>query len=184
MGKVDLLGESIADLMTKLRGGQIPKAVGVQAGGLLAVRIPFVAKTIGYGGATGVYFFPDSCEVGAFTIHAGFGITNIVWYEMGAIGTIGAALEGAVYINNPTPGAANVASFNGIFHTAEVSTPAWSGGAYIGDPDSAGGRWIGGQVSPPGTGVGLGGMLIAWKYQSFGSVKVPKCLCYAAIAAM
>jgi RHS repeat-associated protein len=185
IGKVDLLGETIADLATKIRGGQIPKEIGVQAGGLLAVRIPFVARTIGLGSAVGVYFFPDSCEVGAYSLRAGLGSeTGIQWYELGVIGTLGGSFEAATYINNPSPGAANADSFVGVFHTAEVSTPAWSAGAYVGDPDSAGGRWIGAQI---GIGPGLGGMLIAWNYQFiFGQSKVtiPRCLCYAAITAM
>jgi len=203
--KLDALGRNITDLFLKLHGRQIPKAIGVNAGGLLAIKLPWLTGSIAgtwlhsflLGVGAGIYFFPDSCEVGVYSIRAGLGNNLVDWrpisdfdfgqnYEMGLIASIGASVETAVYYGNSTPGFANADSFVGLFHTIYIDTGAFSLGVYIGKPDaSTGGNWVGGTF---GVGAGLGFAVVDWNYQYMvkPSTKfiLPQCACYAAIAAM
>jgi RHS repeat-associated protein len=71
---IDNYGNTAFDLAAKLDRKQIPKVAGISAGGLGVVKIPMrVLLKFGIvaGLQAGVYFFPDSCEIAAFSIKAG-----------------------------------------------------------------------------------------------------------------
>ncbi len=195
--KLDHLGKNAGDLLLKIRGKQIPRVFGISAGGIAIAKAPWLPN-IFIGLTSGVYFFPDSCEVAAFSIRAGLG--NMLadwrlpteeefgrWYEAGLLVSIGAGFETAGYLGNSAPGSANASSFVGLFHTLQVGFTATGvpigASVYFGDKDSTGGRWIGGTL---GVGPGTGVAVIDWNYQIMvGPVTVkPKCLCYAAILSM
>ena len=204
--KSDPLGRNIADLANKLRGKQVPKAVGVSLGGTFVLKLPWVSGpfddnplfSLVVGLNAGVYFFPDSCELAAYSIRAGLGNNLQDWqsltskndlgqdYELGLYGSLGAAVESAGFIGSSTPGVANADSFLGLFHTFMINGPDIGATVYIGDTDpKSGGRWVGGTV---GIGPGFPGVAIVdWNYQyltkrPLSVVTLPKCLCYALIA--
>lgn len=82
INQIDILGKTSEDFWRKIKGEQIPKAVGISEGGLLVIpegrysklseaiiNLKFKGFSAGY--ETGIYFFPDSCEIAAYSIKAG-----------------------------------------------------------------------------------------------------------------
>ena len=135
---------------------------------------------------TAVIFFPDSCEIGAFSVQAGIGETIADFeplteadldageYAGGVMFGLTAAIEAAKYSGGSgAPQTANASSFEGIFHT--LMTPIAA--IYYGDIDTTSdpdGRWEGGTFLLPGADV----IFVDWKYElPLGAVKIPRCLC-------
>jgi hypothetical protein len=213
INKIDLLGKTSGDLAAKLLGMRVPKAHGLTAGGVLALKIPFSEiRGIISGASSAAIFFPDTCEVAAFSVTAGTADAyrrdywdnenefnseeekHGEWHEGGALVSMGASGELAYWIG---PGKASAASFEGEFHTVQAAfsvpfTPIGMGASvYWGDySEKFGGIWFfGGTV---GFGPGEGVAFIDWDYQIMaGPINLEKkygfkgkCVCYALTAAM
>lgn len=203
VSKVDYLGHTSLDLALKMAGKQVPKAFGLNANGSIVLKVPWLPGLVA-GGGNAVTFFPDTCQIASYWVRAGLGNALAewrpptkqeydTWNDYGLNAGFGLGIELAYYIGNTTPGSANPDSFTGLFHTATVGFVVPVGGvpipvgvgAYRGDRDASGGTWYGGSlaVGPSWPSVSLA--VIDWNYQYFaGPVKLPKCLCYAAILAM
>jgi RHS repeat-associated protein len=70
----DAYGDTPSDLIAKKNGKQIPKVAGISGGALGVVKIPIRALSklgVVAGIQAGIYFFPDNCELAAFSIKAG-----------------------------------------------------------------------------------------------------------------
>ena len=154
----------------------------------------------GLGGV--LIFFPDTCEIGVFSVAAGLGKDVIDWkmptggsfgkpYEHGAQAGVSGSLEAAT-MSGPAP--ADAISFKGDFHTLQANAPVLigeaivplSGGLYFGDKDAAGRRWGGGTLGLNLWGPAMGGGTLDWNYKlhkvvnlttSAGSLGT--CACYA-----
>jgi len=199
----DPTGQTPYDLMAKLWGDCIPKAIGVTASGEIMGRLlPYLPGLVA-GAGTVVIFFPDTCEVGVFTIYVGLANAVGQWRlptrkdleeGFGVIASIGAGVEGAVLVKRgpgglPIPctaGEASCASFAGIFHTLTVDwigVPV-AGSVYVGDPGKvAGGTiiWVGGTITG---GAGGGAAYTPWNYVVQTCITLPACICYPLIAAL
>ena len=190
---VDPAGTDAWDYQTKLLGCSVYKALGMQAGGIAQLEVWGLDVPVKAGAASGVYFFPDSCEVGIYSIKAGIvklldpagGPIKVDFeggYQLGAT----VEIEGAFFTG---PGKADSNSFSGIFFTVEGTGGEGigvGGSGYVGDANPNGSRWIGGTVA---AGVGVDASMItggsvAYNYQKMGAVNVPYCLCLALIYAM
>jgi RHS repeat-associated protein len=184
LGKIDALGDTAADVLTKYRGGQIPKAVGINGSGMLASKIPGLSGWLGGYGFVGM-FFPDSCEVAAYQVTAWSGwLGNRKKWNGGVMASVGVSGELACYTSDPTPRHADAASYAGPFYTGQISTPAIGVGAFfsLAQDNKYGGIWSGIDV---GVGFGGGAAINEWDYTLMKPpLKVPKCLCYAEILAM
>jgi hypothetical protein len=145
------------------------------------------------GAATGVYFFPDSCQIGAYSIKAGLvklldpnGAPIKIDWEMGYQVGVTVEMEGAVFTG---PGPANPSSFSGVFYTIEGSggeAVSFGASGYLGEANANGSRWLGGTLVA-GVGVDgspLTGGSVAYSYQLMKEVPVPLCACLALIYAM
>jgi RHS repeat-associated protein len=176
VGKVDTYGDTFFDLYRKLRGLQVPKAISVQAGGFFAAKIPGLSGILG-GANTTVMFFPDSCEVGAYSVTAG----ALTGWQGGVAISLGGGTEFAVYSRDPTPGHANAASYAGPFYTLQMGSAVLGLADFISFPNNYGGYWFGFDIS---VGAGGGVAINEWDYSLVGSVTLPKCLCDAAILVM
>jgi hypothetical protein len=168
---------TVGDLLLKLAGKQVPKAVGVNASGLLAAKMPGLYGIVAGGGGV-VMFFPDSCEVAAFLVTAYDSTSD---WKGGINGSVGAGAESASYLFDPTPGDANASSYSGAFFTvAGGPLGPLSGSLFAGVPDPVtGGQWFGAGVS---FGPGGGAAYVVWDYKLLLSIPVaPQCLCYALV---
>ena len=197
----DPSGKSYIDYWIKLAGGHLYKAIGLQSGGILQLEswgVPIPAKL---SASAGVYFFPDSCEIGIYSIKSGYtklldpkGGPLKINFEGGFQAGITTELEGAGFSG---PGTADAASFSGIFYTVEGGVawvaPGVGVSGYMGEPNPiTGAFWSGGTVSatlgagiPVGpTGVTVSGGSVAYNYQLLSTIKLNQCICLALILAM
>ena len=148
------------------------------AGGLTAgagVMAKLEQFGLSSGLATALMFFPATCEVASFVVTSGswtnyvqgkdpfdednFPELTVEDFKRFAFGLGGGAnigVELAYYQGN---GIASADSFEGAFHTVEVSIPIVNSlglSGYVGDKDDDGGFWWGGTANAVlGTGLGL-----------------------------
>jgi RHS repeat-associated protein len=185
---VDPHGTTFMDYVTKLSGGHIYKAVGGSAGGILQLATWITDDVkVQAGVETGVYFFPDTCEIGIFSIQMGIvkgldpkgGPSKVAW-EGGLQLGLGVAIEVAYFTG---PGWASAGSFSGIFYTGQGGGGPIGVSGYKGVPDGNGAYWFGGTIGA-GVGIPIQVGTVAWNYQLLGAVKVPYCPCLAMIYAM
>jgi RHS repeat-associated protein len=202
--RVDPLGLTPADLVFKMLGHSIPKAQGITAGaaaggwslnfGELKSKYPLLQALASYalGAGTAIMFFPDSCEIGAYSLKAGAAqyippsSPNPPGTFVGVYAGYGAGAEYALVMpggSSFTAGNANAVSFEGTFHTVQGGWPGFpvSGSVFAGNPDKTlgGGRWVGGTATLGGGG---GVAYIDWEYGLVTSIGLPKCICYPLIA--
>jgi hypothetical protein len=125
--QIDFNGKTYLDYEKKINNEQISKTIGMAAGGLAGWKPQPWEGTIA-GAQTGVYFFPDSCQIAFFSITTSIVTTearpptkeerNGKWYEFSLIASIGMAGELAYYMGSDNEaGNANAESFEGPFHT-------------------------------------------------------------------
>jgi RHS repeat-associated protein len=210
---VDVLGKNLTLAVNVTRNRPTPYAYGVNLSVLIeiidlpeslkreleSIAIHWTGFTAGAG--AGVYFFPDSCEIGAFSITAGaLDLMPSVPEENVAAGLfvgVGGAFEVAVRNPSGSRGTANSGTFAGYFRTFQGGV-GWGAGIYYGlgpdrrfHPESP--TWYGGTVSPPFVSGGLdgGAAVVDWNYQPIGSAvdlkrfgPAGKCACVAIAGAM
>jgi hypothetical protein len=176
MGKIDYLGETAYDLWLKMHNQQVPKAVGLTAGGAFVSKIPGLRGII-VGLNTSIMFFPDTCEVSAYSVTA-LSLTNNM--QGGIFASIGTGGERAHYFNNPTPGQASAASYGGPFSTI-LAGYGITGSAFWGKPDQHNGVWVGGSLTAGPPGAGLAGIVYDYEFMQEFTITVPKCACYTEI---
>jgi hypothetical protein len=197
------------DLALKRAGGRIPKAFGFAVSAIAQLKVPgipafaldkleaWLTQAIGASGAEAgagiaIMFFPDTCELGAFSVEAGYfdesspnGFTG--YTEEGGVQAGGfAGFEFAVLLG---PGPASASSFKGIFWTAQASVANVGASGYFGETGPEG-TWYGGTLGfapSPGQHVPTAGT-VAWDYDlltvfSFNGW-FTKCVCYELIRVM
>jgi RHS repeat-associated protein len=207
--QLDPNGLTASDWVTKVWGGAVPKAIGVGAGALIQYKI-WALPGLQAGAQTAVIFFPDTCQVAAFSTATGIAkvarddilpalvagqAPQVTWATAAAAG--GEPFEGgkqlgasvaieAAFMIGPSP--ASPSSFEGDFYTIQGSIQAGTlpvsvaGSGYAGVKDSLGRQWYGGTL---GVGTpGVSGGSVVWNYKKMGEVEVPWCLCLALIYAM
>jgi len=173
---VDPNGTNYWDYVTKLNGGHVNKVFGGAAGGVVQLAAWFKNDIFLQAGAqTGFFFYPDTCEIGLFSIKMGIvkaldpngGPPKINW-EGGVQAGLNISIEYAEFTG---PGDASATSFAGIFYTGQAAGgtaigPGISG--YMGVPGPNGAYWYGGTL---GVGVGLPIQVgtVAWNYQLIAS---------------
>ena len=200
---VDPSGTNYWDYVTKLNGGHIYKAVGGAAGGLLQLATWITPDVnIQAGAQTGLIFFPDTCEIGLYSIKMGVvkalnpnaGPPKVAW-EGGLQLGLNASVEVAAFTG---PGTASAASFAGIFYTGQASGGSGVGigvSGYKGVPGKNGAYWYGGTVGVTYGPLPISVGTVAWAYQLITSVdlddghgwfldKVGYCQCLELILAM
>ena len=139
---------------------------------------------------TAVIFFPDTCEIGAFSVQAGLGETIADFepldeadlvagdYAGGVMFGVGAGVEAASYDGGSGEAeTASAKSFAGVFHTLMIPMGGMTAAIYFGDinREDPNGRWKGGSYT---FGPGFTSTFVDWKYElPLGAVKVPRCLC-------
>jgi len=161
--------------LAKLNGDSVLKAEGVSTGGTLQVMI--AGWGLNLGAETGIYFFPDTCEIAVYSIKAGVvkkldpnGGPATIAFENGVNIGLSAQFEAAELVGK---GPASADSFAGNFYTVQGGFKIVGGSIYKGD-SGPGGTWYGGTG-----GVGVGPVpiqvgTIVWNYQLIKSIKLDK----------
>jgi hypothetical protein len=193
---VDPTGQSVAALLAKLAGVPLPFTIG---GGVsfLAQIGPFE-----FGIGREIFFFPDTCEIAAFMVSAGFGTALRdwrppnwgdlgPWWTWGLSFGVQSGIEGGI---NTTGFPASAAGYAGPFNTLYMSgtfAGVAAGGSLFQSPTPIPGtipQWIGGSIgggwSSPIPPFQIG--LVEWDYKLIpGSIITLSPLqCCALIAAL
>jgi hypothetical protein len=144
-------------------------AVGATAG--FTIQEPTMGTTIG--AAVCLMFFTASGEWATYLVTPAGGqqfpdpehLPRLARGQLRHVGgqlSLQAGGEVAVYDGPSTRTLSPAATFEGVFHTVEVSAGAADAGLYHGEPDADGGRWYGGtlvaSLGPPGAGY------VGWQY--------------------
>ena len=196
---LDSTGRSRNDLIAKLMGLPVRKAVGLNASQLTQLKA-FLGPGLAEGAGVSLVFFPDTCEVALFSLTAGM----IDTVTGGPESALGEPYEGGqqvsatggvelAWMTGPPGVQASAESFAGVFHTGSVSFKAegvpMGASLYVGDEDKEGRRWYGGTL---GVGPGKGAGIVNWDYHlsdkrwdlddDYGAAGL--CLCYYLISQM
>jgi RHS repeat-associated protein len=175
INRFDPIGDNTFDLVLKLLGLQVPKAFGVTAGGFMVAGSD--EGVYAYGANTAVIFFPDTCELAAYSV------TVPDAKGVGVMATLGAGLEYAIYGGDSAAHHANADSYTGIFYTAQQSADIFGASEFFSLPNEYGGFWVGIDVT---IGAGAGAAVNEWDYEYFNpnsssKVTLANCVCYPLI---
>jgi hypothetical protein len=162
--------------MARRWGWPAPYAIGINAemmGIFLSSSIFDFPTSVGLGAV--LVFFPDTCELGAFTLTRGIATTGrplSVPFEVGLGVAAGFSVEGAVQLswNSWWPrwhrGNASADSFVGVFRTVETPIGSlYAGVAAAGEVRDVSVNWIGFTYGLPGLSFAPIGDFAQWDYQ-------------------
>ena len=213
--RTDYLGLSWSHVVTKQRGGQIGQARGLtggatiiadarplfdllrstSAGSALMNRLGQARLSSTFGLVAGqnisVMFFPDSCEIAAYSATAGIldgdfwrplAADDFVGHEFhgGVFAAIGGGSEVAWFRGGSGAGDADAISFAGVFTTGEAAASLLGVSGYRGVHNEGEPFWYGGTIT---AGAGIGGGVIDWNYELLGApvdlneIALGRCLC-------